>query len=231
MIAARGVGKTFGGRAVLRDVTLDVPAGECLALLGANGAGKTTLLKVLDTLIRPTTGTLTVLGRDVAREPERVRGRIGFVGHGSYVYEDLTALENLTVWSALSNRPLGADALRAALAVVELDGVADQRARTFSAGMKRRLSLARFVHGGVRLLLLDEPFTGLDQRGWKWLEQFLLAFKDGGGTVVMATHDFGGSLDVADRVAILAEGTLTLDRERGCLAGEQALSDVHTGEA
>ncbi len=231
MIVARNVTKSFGRTVVLRDVTLDVAAGECIALLGANGAGKTTFLKMAATLIRPTGGTLSVLGVNVAREPARMRGQIGFVGHGSHVYEDLTALENLKVWSVLAGRPSGRDALRATLGAVELDAVADQRARTFSQGMKRRLSLARFVHAGVRLLLLDEPFSGLDQRGKKWLQQFLLAFKADGGAVVMATHDFGGSLEVADRVAILADGAVALDQPRACLDREQilALYALHTG--
>jgi ABC-2 type transport system ATP-binding protein len=111
--------------------------------------------------------------------------------------------------------------LEAALAQVELDGVADERVRTFSAGMKRRLGLARVLLGRARLLLLDEPFTGLDRRGQKWVNEFLLDFKAGGGTAVVATHSFGSGLGVADRVAILGSGRLLMDRPAADLAPEE----------
>ena len=202
-----------------------------LALLGPNGAGKTTLLKMLATLVRPRTGTLAIGGVDAIREPERVRPLIGLVGHGAQVYEDLTALENLRFWTALGGRPVDAAALRAALERVELDGVAGERVRTFSAGMKRRLALARVELGGARLLLLDEPFTGLDRRGRKWLGEFLAAFKARGGVAVVATHTFGIELGAADRVAIMAAGRLVLDRALADLPWEEipALYDSLTG--
>lgn len=100
---------------------------------------------------------------------------------------------------------------------VELDALAQERARTFSAGMRRRLALARVLLGAPALLLLDEPFDGLDQRSKKWLEEFLLAFKGGGGAVLLATHSFGRGLGIADRVAILAGGRIVLDRPRADL--------------
>ena len=233
MISLRGITKTFGPTPVLDGVTLDVAAGECVALLGANGAGKSTLLRIVATALRPTKGTLTLWNEDAVRAPERARGRLGFVAHGAHVWDDLTAIENLRVWRTLANRPSHADALMSALAIVELDGAAHERVRTFSAGMKRRLSLARWVDGGVDLLLLDEPFTGLDQRGKKWLTEFLLAFKARGGTALMATHDFSRSLDLADRLAILADGVIAADQPRaGVDTGElHALYRLHTGGA
>jgi ABC-2 type transport system ATP-binding protein len=108
-----------------------------------------------------------------------------------------------------------------ALTQVELDAVADERVRTFSAGMKRRLGLARVLLAQARLLLLDEPFTGLDRRGRKWVNEFLQAFKAGGGTAVLATHSFGGGLGVADRIAILGQGRLLLDRPAADLSPEE----------
>src|SRR6267143_1673697 len=105
---------------------------------------------------------------------------------------------------------------------VELDASADRRARTFSAGMKRRLALARVLLGRARLLLLDEPFTGLDRAGRKWLGEFLLSFKAGGGALVVATHSFDAGVGVADRVAILSGGRIVLDRP----AAELGLEDV-----
>jgi heme ABC exporter ATP-binding subunit CcmA len=218
MIAARGLRKTYRSTPVLEDVSLDLAPGECLALLGANGAGKTTLLRILATLVRPSGGSLSVAGVDALARPEAVRAAIGVVAHGSYVYEDLSAIENLRFWITLGGGDASPARLHGALQQVELDGVADERVRTFSAGMKRRLALARVVLGDARLLLLDEPFTALDQRGRKWLGEFLLAFKARGGAAVVATHSFASALAVADRVAILAGGRLALDRPRAELS-------------
>ena len=212
MIAAAGITKRFAAARVLEAVTLDVPAGACVALLGPNGAGKTTLLRILATLLRPTSGSLTLGGVDALKDPDRARASIGFVGHGSQVYEDLTALENLRFWVGMRGGDASRARLERALQQVELDGFAAERARTFSAGMKRRLALARLVLAGPRLLFLDEPYTGLDQRGRKWLGELLLSLKAGGGALVVATHSFGDALDIADRVTILAGGRLVLDR-------------------
>ncbi|MBI1727216.1 MAG: heme ABC exporter ATP-binding protein CcmA [Candidatus Rokubacteria bacterium] len=212
MVQAEHLRKTYGRTAVLDDVSLDLGAGEGLTLLGPNGTGKTTLLRIVATLLRPTSGLLRVAGADAVKEPEAVRGAIDMVGHGSWVYEDLTALENLRFWAVMGGHDAGEARLRAALEEVELDASADQRARTFSAGMKRRLALARVLLGRARLLLLDEPFTGLDRAGRKWLGEFLLSFKARGGALVVATHSFDAGVGVADRVAILAGGRIVLDR-------------------
>src|SRR5438034_1921679 len=141
MIQAQRLRKIYGATRVLDDVSLDLAAGQGLTLLGSNGAGKTTLLRILATLLRPTSGALLVAGVDPAREPERARAAIGMVGHGAWVYEDLTALENLRFWAVMGGQAAGAATLRAALVEAELGGSAGQRARTFSAGMKRRLAL------------------------------------------------------------------------------------------
>jgi ABC-type multidrug transport system ATPase subunit len=178
-------------------------------------------------------GTATVAGYDCARDAERVRGQVGLVGHSSYVYEDLTAAENLTFWATLAGLKLTHADRAAALAAVELDRAADERVRTFSAGMKRRLSLARFVLARPRVLLLDEPFTGLDQRAKKWLEEHLAAFKAGGGALLMTSHSFGRELAVADRIAILAGGAIALDTARGSLSADDIhrLYTLHAEEA
>jgi heme ABC exporter ATP-binding subunit CcmA len=221
MIAARELRKTYGSSIVIDGVSFELGAGQCLVLLGPNGAGKTTLLRMLATLLRPTAGTLRIGGADALREPERARALIGMVAHGSYLYEDLTARENLRFWETMRGADPESGRLAAALAQVELDQVADERVRTFSAGMKRRLALARVLLGHARLLLLDEPFTGLDRRGQKWVNEFLLGFKAGGGSAVVATHSFGGALGVADRVGILGGGRLLLDRPAADLAPDE----------
>ena len=233
LIRVTGLRKTFGNHRVLDGLDLVVHGGEAVAILGANGAGKTTLLKILATLVRPTRGAAIVAGHDCARDAERARRAIGLVAHGAYVYEDLTGLENLTFWATLAGLRPTPDALAGALASVELERAADERVRTFSAGMKRRLSLARCVLMRPRVLLLDEPFAGLDQRAKKWLEEYLATFKAGGGAILMTTHSFGRELAVADRLVILAAGAIAFDTPRGSLSADdvQRLYRLHAEDA
>ena len=230
LIRVSGLVRVFGTTRVLDGVNLDVAPGEAVALLGPNGAGKTTLLKIVATLLRPTRGTAQVGGHDCVREAEAVRRLIGVVAHGAHVYEDLTARENLRFWATLAGRPADRETLAHAIAEVELDRQADDRVRTFSAGMKRRLALARVALARPRVLLLDEPFAALDARARKWLEGWLATFKAGGGALVMATHSFGRELGTADRMAILAGGRVTLDMPLAGLdaADVQRLYATHT---
>src|SRR5256886_6423665 len=167
LVRVTGLRKAFGAHRVLDGLALEVRAGEAVALLGANGAGKTTLLKILATLMRPTRGTVLVAGHDCAREPERVRPHVGLIGHGSHVYEDLTALENLKFWTALAGLRAAPAELAGALAAVELDRLAGERVRTFSAGVKRRVSRARFGPALPPLPLLHAPFSALGPRAAK----------------------------------------------------------------
>jgi heme ABC exporter ATP-binding subunit CcmA len=233
LVRVAGLVRIFGATRVLDGVDLEVAAGEAVALLGPNGAGKTTLLKVVATLLRPTRGSATVGGHDCVREAEAVRALIGVVGHGAQVYEDLTARENLKFWTTLAGLPADGDTLGQALADVELERHADARVRTFSAGMKRRLALARVALGRPRVLLLDEPFAALDARARKWLEGRLEAFKADGGALLMATHSFGRELGTADRIAILAGGRIALDTPCAGLGPDdvQRLYVAHTEEA
>ena len=230
LIEVAGLRKVYGTTLVLDDVDLAVCAGQAVGLLGPNGAGKTTLLKILATVTRPTRGRAQISGHDCLREPERVRGVVGLVAHGAHLYEDLTALENLVFWTRFSGRRADGDQLRSVLGEVELDDCADARVRTFSAGMKRRLSLARLLLARPRVLLLDEPFSSLDQRARKWLDQYLQSFTAAGGALLMATHAFGRELEVADRLVILAGGRIVCDVPRGTLSPDEIhrLYALHT---
>jgi heme ABC exporter ATP-binding subunit CcmA len=230
LVCVAGLVRVFGAQRVLDGVDLDVAAGEAVALLGPNGAGKTTLLKIVATLLRPTRGTAAVAGHDCVRAAESVRAMLGVVAHGAHVYEDLTARENLAFWLRLRGLRADRDTLAAALADVDLERQAEARVRTFSAGMRRRLSLARLSLSRPRVLLLDEPFAGLDQRARKWLEGRLETFKAGGAAVLMATHSFGRELGVADRLAILVSGRVVLDTPRAGLDARdvQRLYMAHT---
>ena len=233
LIEVVGLVRLFGATRVLDGVSLTVASGEAVALLGPNGSGKSTLLKIVATLLRPTRGTARVLGHDCVREPEAVRSVLGLIAHGAHVYDDLTALENLRFWATLSGLPSDRERLTAALGDVALERHAGVRVRTFSVGMKRRLALARLSLARPRVLLLDEPFAGLDQRGRKWLEGRLETFKAAGGALLMATHSLGRELEIADRLAILGGGRVALDTPRAALGGDdvQRLYAAHTEEA
>jgi len=221
-VVAEGLARTFGGVPVLAGVDLVVEGGECVALLGANGAGKTTLLRVLATLLRPSGGTLKLFGEDATlRSPAMLR-KIGYVGHESACYGDLTAVENLAFYAELYGVGDAGRRIDDLIEWTELGRFAHRPVRTFSRGMMQRVALARALLHRPELLLLDEPFTGLDRAGRKWLVEFLLSFKAGGGALVVATHSFDAGVGVADRVAILSGGRIVLDRP----AAELGLEDV-----
>ena len=193
------VGRAYGERVALAGVTLALEEGETLAVFGANGAGKTTLLRILATLLRPHRGTASVLGRSLPREGWAVRGRIGFLGHEPLLYRDLTARENLRFHARLHGvEPPRVEAL---LDAVGLRRRADDPVHTFSRGMVQRTAVCRAVLHSPSLLLLDEPFAGLDP-GAASLVAPLLA----GGTRVLITHDVDGGLAGADVVLGLRAG-------------------------
>jgi heme exporter protein A len=196
----------------LRDVTLAAHRGEVLALFGPNGAGKTTLLRILATLIRPTRGSALLDGADLAGRDSRAaaRRRIGFLAHQTMLYDRLTARENL-VFFAQMHGVSGAEA-RAGLLLdqVGLGGRGEDRVGDLSRGMQQRLAIARALLHRPDLLLLDEPFTGLDPAGSRFLAEVLRDFASGGGTVVFSTHDLGAGLSLCHRAAVLVRGAVGL---------------------
>ncbi|MGH7472608.1 MAG: heme ABC exporter ATP-binding protein CcmA [Candidatus Methylomirabilales bacterium] len=227
----RGLGKAFRGTWALRDVDLDLGSGEALVLFGPNGSGKTTLLKVLATVLRPTRGTGVLGGADLVRDRDTVRRRVELLSHESYLYEDLTPRENLSFAAAIRGGCPGGDAVAAALERAGLGAVGDERVRTLSSGMKRRISLARLFVGKADLWLLDEPYTNLDRGATKVLEAALQEHRERGGMIVMATHNFIDGFQLATRVAILARGRIILDESRGTmtLQGFQELYALRAG--
>jgi heme exporter protein A len=214
------VSRTFGRRRALNRVSLTAQAGTITALLGHNGAGKSTLLSIAATLISPTSGSVRYGDLDAAGGGAALRARIGMLGHDLYLYGELTAAENLRFFARVYNLDAIERRVDAALERAGLSARRDDIVSGFSRGMRQRLALERALIHEPRLLLLDEPFTGLDRRGQKWVNEFLLAFKAGGGTAVVATHSLGGGLAVADRVGILAQGRLLLDRPATDLSPE-----------
>lgn len=205
-VRVQGVWKYFGDFPALRDVSFDVPAGACLALLGRNGAGKTTLLRILAGLSTPSQGGVQLLDRP-SRDPE-ARARIGMIGHGIAVYDELSAIENLQLFARLYALP---DPDAAALQWLErtnLDRVKNSAVREFSRGMRQRLAIARAFLHNPSLLLLDEPFTSLDDRAIALLQSLLAGSLAQGATVVMSTHQLREAMELSTHVALLSRGKL-----------------------
>jgi heme exporter protein A len=207
-IRARDLSRRFGHRWALREVSLEVKLGETLALFGPNGAGKTTLLRVFATLLRPTLGDAEIFGHSVRRETAAIRARTGLLTATGFLYDDLTALENLRFASLMSGiRPQPAH-LETSLARVGLSEAAGMRVRAFSTGMRRRLELARLLLRPLDLVLLDEPFISLDSDGVELVTRVLGKFREAGATVVLASHQHADAYKAADRIALLRNGRL-----------------------
>ncbi len=212
-IAVKGVWKYFGDYPALREIDLTLAAGGCLALIGRNGAGKTTLLRILAGFSKPAKGTITLNGHD-PRSLE-ARRRIGVLGHGISVYDELSAIENLRLYEDLYSLPKGtADRW---LERVSLDRVKTGLVREFSRGMRQRLAIARaFLHDPT-VLILDEPFTSLDDRAIALLQSILRDSRERGASVIMSTHQLREALELASDVALLQRGKI-------------AFSGIRTGE-
>ncbi len=211
-VAVEGVWKFFGDYPALRDVHLSIAPGASLALIGRNGAGKTTLLRILAGLSKPGKGQVRMFGAD-ARDPA-TRRRIGILGHGSSIYDELTARENLRLFARLYDIPQPEKSAREWLERTGLDRVADSLVREFSRGMRQRLALARAFLHDPSVLLLDEPFTALDDRAVAILQTLLRDARARDRTIIMSTHQLREALELATHVALLDRGKLAHYGER-----------------
>jgi heme exporter protein A len=203
-VAVDGVWKFYGDYPALKNIKLETEPGSCLALIGRNGAGKTTLLRTIAGFSRPGRGQIRIFGKE-PRDPE-ARRLMGFIGHGISVYDELSAFENLRLFAQLYGL---ADPRRAALEWLEhtgLERVRDGLVREFSRGMRQRLAVARAFLHDPSVLLLDEPFTALDDRAIAVLQRLLREALSEGKTIVMSTHQLREALELASHVALLNRG-------------------------
>ncbi len=197
--------RRFGRRWALARVSLTVPAGGGLLLLGANGSGKTTLLRTLATALRPHRGSASLGGRDLWEDRRALRPRIALLTHAPGLYADLSAAENLRAWAAMGGHAVDA---AARLAEVGLTDAADRVVRTFSAGMVRRLALARILLKSPDLVLLDEPFSALDPEGRAVVAKAAQAVRARGATLVLSTHHAPLAASLCDQAIRLHEGQI-----------------------
>jgi heme exporter protein A len=212
LVRVRGLAKRFGAIQALAGVDLELHGGRVLALLGPNGAGKSTLLRILAGLVRPSAGDVAFAPEPAAPGARRLDP--GFVGHATLLYPELTARENLVFAARLHGVRGAAARADALLEQASLAEVADRRAGTFSRGLAQRLSIARALVHDPALLLLDEPFTGLDPLAAERLAERLRALRDDGRALLLVTHDPGWAAAVADEACVLVRGRIAARRAR-----------------
>ncbi len=204
----RNIARRFAQRWVLRGASLTVQPGEIVALLGRNGSGKTTLLRVIATLLRPTRGDGFVFGHQLVSDADEIRNLVGMLGHHAGLYDDLTAAENLRFACGMAGMKVSREEIARVLEQVTLADEIDQRVRGFSAGMRRRLALARLLLRPPQLLLLDEPYAAFDQHGIDVINEFVQDTAARGGACIIVTHDAARVASVSQRMVRIVDGRI-----------------------
>lgn len=216
-LSIRDLRKSYGSIEALRGLNLELQRGEFLCLFGPNGAGKSTLLKIMATLLRPTTGQVRVLGYDLEEHAEDYRSQLGMVSHQSFLYQDLTARENLEFYATLYGVTQPRERAMELLEQVNLVDRADMVAANLSRGMQQRLTIARALVNDPALLLLDEPYTGLDEQAARVLRDQLQLLHGRKRTIVMVTHNLRRGIESATQVGILAKGKLVYQQAKAAI--------------
>ncbi|MEO8130146.1 MAG: heme ABC exporter ATP-binding protein CcmA [Bryobacteraceae bacterium] len=211
-ITVDGVWKFYGDYPAIRGVSFNVEPGACMALLGRNGAGKTTLLRILAGLSLAAKGKVSILGHEVRQE--EARRKIGVLGHGIGIYDELSAIENLKLFARIYDVPDSQRAAEVWLEKTGLEKVASGMVREFSRGMRQRLAVARAFLHDPQVLLLDEPFTALDDKAIAVLQTLLREALRDGKTVMMSTHQLREALELATHVGLVNRGKLAYTGER-----------------
>jgi len=210
-IRARGLTRQFASRRAVDGIDLDVPRGQALALFGPNGAGKSTLIQLLTLQLRPTRGSFTIDGLEPRRDGVALRRRLGVLSHQSFLYDDLTAAENLEFFARLYGVDDPRSRCRELLDLVDLGNRGDDRVGSFSRGMQQRVALARALVHDPAILFLDEPFTGLDPDASRKLCATLNRLRGDARTLLLVSHDLAQGIELSDRWIILRSGRIAAD--------------------
>lgn len=211
MIQTNQLIKRVGDKVILRGVNLSIKQGQTVAILGPNGAGKSTILKVIATLIKPTSGEVLINNKEIKKHALEVKSLIGYLPHASLLYDHFTPLENLVLFGKLYGVK---DVEKRAKELIEKVGLSfflHEPVKSFSRGMIQRVAIARAIIHDPRILLLDEPHTGLDQQAIVILNKVILEMKAQGTTTVMVTHDFKQAAEICDRIIIVKNGKIVDD--------------------
>ncbi len=224
IIEVEGLSKRFGSLNALDGVNISIDEGESFALLGPNGAGKSTLVKILSTLIKPTSGTVRIAGYDLPQESRKVKKVIGVVSHSTFLYDELTARENLRFYAgAFGVDPKMADSLLEKMGLLER---AHDLVYGFSRGMKQRLSIARSLLHGPKILILDEPSTGLDLQGKRLFYDIIGELNSQGKTILLTTHQMDEAERLCQKAAILSKGNVKAIGKLEDIKGKEGLEDA-----
>ena len=216
-IEVRGLWKYFCHFPALRGLDLTLAKGRFLTIFGPNGAGKTTLIRVLSTQLKPSEGSVSVGGVDVAARADLLRHRIGLISHNTYLYAHLTALENLLFFGRMYGLADPRTRAMDLLTEVGLAGRMDDRVSGYSRGMQQRLSIARALLHDPDIMFLDEPYTGLDQHASRMLRGVLETLHTRDRTIVLTTHNIDQGLEMCDDVAIQVRGRLVFKEPIGAI--------------
>lgn len=233
IISIENLSKSFGTNVVLRNITLKIKKGEFLTIFGPNGAGKTTLIKILATLVSPTYGKVTIDGFDIKENPIDIRKKIGVISHDTYLYHELTAAENLRFFGNMYDAKQLEPRIDDMLKQVGLTYRKNDRVRTFSRGMKQRLSIARALIHDPPILFLDEPYTGLDQHAIATFDRILGSTNAQDKTRLLISHDIEHGISLCDRAIILTGGKIAhemSESEISDLLQCRAIYDKHVEE-
>ena len=210
-VALGGVAKRFGWTWALQHVTLTLPRHTTMALVGPNGAGKTTLLKLIATLISPTSGEGEVLGFELGgRDGDEIRSRTGLLTVRGYLYDDLSADENLRFAARMAGDSVDPDRIESVLERVGLAGIGTRKVRAFSTGMRKRLALAKLLLRDLELILMDEPYAGLDTEGIALVDDVVVGLRGAGATVIIASHQDGQAVLDAELRGEIVKGRLEI---------------------
>jgi len=221
VIKATNLSKKIGAKTILRGIDLHIPKSQFVTVFGPNGAGKSTLLKTLALLMKPSTGDIIINGFDVKKDPVAISKQLGVISHQSFLYENLTARENLQFYGRMYDVPDPGDRICEVLDQVGLEFSLHDPVRTFSRGMQQRLAIARAILHNPAVLFLDEPYTGLDPHAIQILNSVLARLNNDNRTIFMITHNFEEGLDITDRVLFVVKGRIVYDGDNKSLTGNK----------
>ena len=213
LLNLEGISKRFGYLDILENINFSINSGEFVMLVGNNGAGKSTLLRIITSLMRPTKGKIFFQGTNQKDILKTWFKKMGYISEENRFYGDLSPIDNLRLYGSLYQTEKINYKIGEILSKIDLNHVAELPVRNFSSGMKKRLMIGRLMLYEPEILLLDEPYGGLDRISFRWFQSYLREFKDRGGTIIMVTHQFELGLELANRVVVLHKKKIMHDMQ------------------
>lgn len=210
LITVCDVCKSYKSRKALNNISFEVKKGEALGIIGPNGAGKTTMISLLATINKPESGKIHILAEDILKKPDKVRGSLGYVPQETALYPMLTAYENLDFWSGIYgvSQKQRDERIDKVLKLLRLEDRKNDKVKTFSGGMKKRLNIAAALLHDPDLLIMDEPTAGVDILSRATIAELIMSLKQAGRTIVITSHHIDELEHLCDRILVLREGCL-----------------------